>query len=78
MLAVTETKPAAEGSKPFRFILRLRPRDTHTPFVVHMQTMDNNAMMMGMYSKSLADALGTLQKRASRENLEILDYAKHQ
>jgi len=77
ILASSEIRPADEGTRPYRLVMRMLRHNTHTPFVVHMETdpfTTERAYHHGDYCDTMLNAYDRLVDRAARENLRLLDF----
>ena len=77
IMASSAIKPAADGTKSFRFVMRLLRGNITTPYVVHMETdpfSDKSGYHHGIYCANMLEAYMNLKLRTEREGLALLDF----
>ena len=77
IIGSSDIMPKAEGTKPFRFVLRFLGAESATPYVVHMETLkpdgSHDGFHHGHYLGNMLEGHTALLKRAERYNLAVCD-----
>jgi len=77
IIGSSEIQPKAEGTMAFRIVDRFLGASASMPFVVHMETLNEDGSHHGFhngdYCADMLESFKALVKRSAKYNLRVLD-----
>jgi hypothetical protein len=77
VIGSSDTRPKTEGTKAFRIVLRFLGASNRTPYVVHMETLNedgsHDGFHNGNYCDNMLEGYNTLVARSAKYNLRVRD-----